>query len=197
MNGEVMTKLHELAKLMRGAVSAGVIKQHSAEVEIIQWADTIDEYLAAPTPPTSELVGRLLALAQRQNLNDMSDADVMQTFLEAAERELAEANARADRAERHKQGFVDQAVQEQRARLAAEKRAEARETQVAAVRALVHEALADVSNQRAAIGPQRGMHVPWHGRFSGTNPSACKDIDRTLTEISKALAAPAPSTEET
>lgn len=49
--------LTALADEMRGAVSAGVIQQHSAEVEIIQWADTIYEYLAAR--PASDLERRL------------------------------------------------------------------------------------------------------------------------------------------
>jgi hypothetical protein len=33
--------MQRVAQLMRGAVSARVIKQHSAEVEIIQWADML------------------------------------------------------------------------------------------------------------------------------------------------------------
>lgn len=70
------------------------------------------------------------------------------------ERALAEANARADRAERHKQGFVDQAVQEQRARIAAEARVTWLEQRIATKDALIEcleaEQLAKVEELEAA-----------------------------------------------
>ncbi len=75
------TSLEALAKLMRGAVSAGVIKQHSAEIEIIQWADTIDEYLAAR--PASDLGQRLREMQQKAH--DRGDFWTAALLLEAAD----------------------------------------------------------------------------------------------------------------
>jgi chromosome segregation ATPase len=114
-------------------------------------------------------------LAARENVNFAFDATMRRA--EAAEARLAPFAERI-------QVLAADVMRERDSRMAAEAR-------LAAAQDIVREALADMSNQRAAIGPQRGMHVPWHGRFAGANPSVCKDIDRALTAISVALATPA------
>jgi hypothetical protein len=64
------------------------------------------------------------------------------------------------------------------------------EAKLARVEALVEQLASDVEYARAASGPQKGMTVPWHGRFASCVmvPSALKDLESLVRDLRAALA---------